>query len=83
MLEHNLRKILSPFMKNIHAAHADLTPREIQIMNLIKTGKNNREIAAMLNTSFKTVEKHRIHIRKKLNLVNSRINLRSYLLSMS
>lgn len=83
ILEHNLREILSPFMKNLHAAHADLTPREIQIMDLIKQGKNNKEIAAMLNASLKTVETHRNHIRKKLNLVNARVNLRSYLLSVS
>lgn len=83
VLEHNLREILSPFMKNIHAAHADLTPREIQIIDLIKKGKNNREIAVMLNASLKTVETHRNHIRKKLNLVNARVNLRSYLLSVS
>jgi len=29
------------------------------------------------------VETHRNHIRKKLNLVHARINLRSYLLSLS
>ena len=83
MLEHNLREILSPFMKNLHAAHANLTSREIQIMDLIKQGKNNKEIAAMLNASLKTVETHRNHIRKKLNLVNAGVNLRSCLLSVS
>jgi len=83
ILEHNLREITSPFMKNLHAAHADLTPREIQIMDLIKQGKNNKEIAVLLNASLKTVETHRNHIRKKLNLVNARVNLRSYLLSVS
>lgn len=83
ILEHNLREIISPFMKNLHAAHADLTPREIQIMDLIKQGKNNKEIAGLLNASLKTVETHRNHIRKKLNLVNARVNLRSYLLSVS
>jgi PAS domain S-box-containing protein len=83
MLEHNLREILSPFMKNLHAAHANLTSREIQIMDLIKQGKSNKEIAAMLNASLKTVETHRNHIRKKLNLVNAGVNLRSCLLSVS
>jgi PAS domain S-box-containing protein len=83
ILEHHLREIVSPFMKNLHAAHADLTPREIQILDLIKKGKNNKEIAVLLAASLKTVETHRNHIRKKLNLVNARVNLRSYLLSMS
>ncbi|MFA7177257.1 MAG: LuxR C-terminal-related transcriptional regulator, partial [Smithellaceae bacterium] len=82
-LEYNLREILSPFLKNILAAHADLTPREIQIMDLIKQGKKTGEIAAALNASLKTVETHRNHIRKKLNLVNAGVNLRSYLLSVS
>jgi DNA-binding NarL/FixJ family response regulator len=45
-----------------------LTPRECQVLKLIADGKHNQEIADYLNMSIKTVEGHRQHIMKKLNL---------------
>jgi len=81
VLEHNLGDILSPFMRNFQSAHKNLTPREIQIVDLIKQGKDTKEIADMLNASISTITTHRNNIRKKLNLINSKINLRSHILS--
>ncbi len=81
ILENNLNEVLSPFMKNLQSSYNHLTPQEIQITNLIKKGKKTKEIAEMLNASTKTIETHRNNLRKKLNLRNSKINLRSYLLS--
>lgn len=45
-----------------------LTDRELEILRLIGAGKRNKEIAAELNLSPKTVDVHRCHIRKKLGL---------------
>ncbi|MBN1546089.1 MAG: PAS domain S-box protein [Syntrophaceae bacterium] len=81
VLEKNLEEILSPFMKNFRSLHRNLTPKEIQIVDLIKQGKDTKEIADMLNASISTITTHRNNIRKKLNLLNSKINLRSHLLS--
>jgi DNA-binding CsgD family transcriptional regulator len=81
VLEKNLEEVLSPFMKNIRSLHKNLTPKEIQIVDLIKQGKDTKEIADMLNASISTITTHRNNIRKKLNLLNSKINLRSHLLS--
>lgn len=81
-LERNLHDILSPFMKNFEAAHKNLTPQEIQIIDLLKQGKKTKEIAAMLDASVKTIETHRNHIRKKLNLIKAKVNLRSHILSL-
>jgi DNA-binding NarL/FixJ family response regulator len=45
-----------------------LTDRELEILRLIGSGKRNKEIAAELNLSPKTVDVHRCHIRQKLGL---------------
>jgi len=45
-----------------------LTVRERQVLKLIAEGKKNREIAAYLSISLKTVEKHRTSLMKRLDL---------------
>jgi DNA-binding CsgD family transcriptional regulator len=61
----------------------DFTPSEIQIANLLRQGKPNKEIGELLNTSQRTVAFHRENIRKKLGLKNKKINLKSYLISLT
>jgi len=48
-----------------------LSARETEILNLIAGGKSNREIAAVLFISVRTVEAHRATILSKLNLRNT------------
>ncbi len=43
-----------------------LTPRQREIVQLLAEGKNSREIAALLGTTFKTVETHRANIMRRL-----------------
>lgn len=43
-----------------------LSNREIQILQLIAEGSANKQVAAELNISIKTVEKHRQNLMKKL-----------------
>jgi DNA-binding NarL/FixJ family response regulator len=45
-----------------------LTAREREILQLVAEGRSNKEIGALLNVSFYTVETHRSHILQKLNL---------------
>jgi DNA-binding NarL/FixJ family response regulator len=51
--------------------HEDLTPRERQILQLIWSGLMNREIAARLKISVKTVESHRATMMKKVRVSNT------------
>ena len=43
-----------------------LTSREREIMDLLITGKTNKDIARILNISVKTVDFHRVHILSKM-----------------
>jgi two-component system response regulator NreC len=45
-----------------------LTAREREILQLIAEGKTNKEVAGLLNLSLYTVETHRTHILRKLDL---------------
>jgi DNA-binding NarL/FixJ family response regulator len=48
-----------------------LTARERQILKMIALAETTKSIAAQLNLSVKTVEKHRANLMKKLDLKNS------------
>lgn len=48
--------------------HARPTPREIEIIRLLAEGKKNKEIAAELGITLRTVETHRAHIMMKMGL---------------
>ena len=82
IVEANLDAIISPFERTLSSKFIKLTPSEIQVANLIKLGKTSKEIAALSNLSFKTIEFHRDNIRTKLGLKNKKVNLRTHLLSL-
>ena len=47
---------------------SQLTSREMEVLQLVAEGKANKEIAAELAISMKTVEKHREHLMEKLDI---------------
>jgi DNA-binding NarL/FixJ family response regulator len=52
----------------IHNPKTQLTMREMEILQMIAEGKANKEIASELGISIKTVEKHREHLMRKLDI---------------
>ncbi len=48
--------------------NARLTSREVEVLQLIAEGKANKETAAELGISMKTIEKHREHLMQKLDI---------------
>jgi DNA-binding CsgD family transcriptional regulator len=79
ILKNQLEDIASEYASKINRIHHKLTPREIELCNFIKSRLSSKEIADLLCISLKTVNKHRRNIRRKLELINSSINLASYL----
>ena len=47
---------------------AQLTSRELEVLQLIAEGKANKETASELGIGIKTVEKHREHLMEKLDI---------------
>ena len=45
-----------------------LSPREVEVLQLIAEGKPNKQVAAELGVSFKTADKHRQHLMGKLDI---------------
>jgi two-component system, NarL family, response regulator NreC len=54
-----------------------LTRRELDVLRLLARGNTNRQIAALLDLSMRTVENHRANLMGKLGLV-SRVELVNY-----
>lgn len=50
------------------ASEQDLTPRERQVLLLMAQGLNNKAMAQQLQLSVRTVETHRLSIRRKLDI---------------
>lgn len=82
ILESNLNDIISPFSHKLSFRFLDFTPTEIQVANLLRQGKTNKEIGELFHCTPRTIAFHRDNIRKKLGLKNKKANLKSYLLSL-
>lgn len=83
ILESKLKEIISPFSKKLSSSYLNFTPKEIQIADLIRDGKRDKDIVEILNISIDTIKSHRKNIRKKLGIYNQKINLRTNLLSLT
>jgi DNA-binding CsgD family transcriptional regulator len=79
ILRTNLEEITSPFVNKVLNQYNSLSPTEISICNMIRNGLRTKEIAQLRRVSSATINRHREHIRRKLKITNSEINLTTYL----
>ena len=52
--------------RQVDERYARLTPREQEVMRLVTQGKSNKEVAAALGVSHRTVEIHRARVMEKM-----------------
>ncbi|MCK5915136.1 MAG: response regulator [Deltaproteobacteria bacterium] len=83
LIETSIQNITSTFSKELSSDLLNLTPREIQVANLVRQGRTSKDIMKLLSLTLGTVEFYRLNLRKKLGIHKKKINLRSYLLSFS
>jgi DNA-binding CsgD family transcriptional regulator len=81
LLGKNLEEISSPFISRLSNSFQTMTPTEISICNMIRTGMRTKEIAEMRGISESTVNRHREKIRRKLKITNHEVNLATFLQS--
>ncbi len=79
LLRQHLNEIVSPFTRSLGTVFKELTPTEILVCNMIRSGLATKEIARLRNQSPATVSRHRENIRRKLGLTRRGGNLVSFL----
>jgi len=82
LIDENLKKVASPFIKKLYSQYTLLTARELQVAEYIRSGKTSKEIAEAMTISSRTVDIVRYSIRKKLGINNEKANLQAVLLSI-
>lgn len=82
MTEQAMAEITDPFAAHLSGDLASLTPAEIRICHLIRSGNSSKEIGQILHVSEATVNKHRERVRRKLGIANNPVNLATHLGSL-
>jgi PAS domain S-box-containing protein len=80
-IDENLNEIISPFLNNIRSFN--FTPRQLDVVTLIREGRTTKDIASILKMSKQAVDIQRFLIRKKLGLNKAKTNLQTYLKSLA
>jgi DNA-binding CsgD family transcriptional regulator len=68
IFETQFKAIHRGFMEYIASHYFELTVTELKVCALLKINLSSKEISTLLNLSTRTVEDHRLNIRKKLGL---------------
>ncbi|MCF8222222.1 MAG: hypothetical protein K9J25_03670 [Bacteroidales bacterium] len=81
VFEVHLEQVHQDFLKRLNEKHPDLNYREQKLCAYIRMGMSSKEIAALINISFRAVENNRYRLRQKLDLAQGE-NLSHYINSL-
>ncbi|WP_281228821.1 helix-turn-helix and ligand-binding sensor domain-containing protein [Flavobacterium aquiphilum] len=81
VFETNLNQINNEFITALSKKYPQLTSKDIKLCVYLKMNLSSKEIAPMMNISFRGVELHRYRLRKKLGLAQDE-TLSKFLLSI-
>ncbi len=81
IIKNNLKDVISPFMTQTKSAGIYLTPQELQVASLIRSGHPSKDIAEILDIAPNSVNFHRKNLRRKFKIRNRQVNLQTYLLA--
>jgi DNA-binding CsgD family transcriptional regulator len=74
----NFDMIYENYLKRLKEQFSSLSKNDLKLCAYLKMGLNSKDIAPLLNMSFRSVEMYRYRLRKKLNLIRD-INLTDFL----
>jgi PAS domain S-box-containing protein len=83
LLRSTIEDLSSPMSRTLTSPQFRLTPRELEVCNMIQRGLTSKDIARILNTSFETVRTQRRNIRSKLGITDTGQNLETFLRSLA
>jgi PAS domain S-box-containing protein len=83
ILTTHLKDLTAQLSKTMTAKYLDFTPMEIRVADFIRDGKSSKQIAVLLGISPSSVQWHRKNIREKLGLTHKKINLNTFLASLT
>jgi AraC family chitin signaling transcriptional activator len=81
IFENNLSQIHNGFITSVSSKYPQLTSKDIKLCIYLKMNLSSKEIAPLMNISFRGVELHRYRLRKKLGLTSDD-NLYKFMLSI-
>jgi PAS domain S-box-containing protein len=79
IIKSNLEELISPLLRISQPGDSTLTPTELKVADFIRHGKTSKEISELLGVSINAISVHRYNIRRRLGILNKKLNLRSYL----
>lgn len=79
--ESNLSQIHNEFIRALSRKYPQLTSKDIRLCIYLKMNLSSKEIAPLMNISFRGVELHRYRLRKKLG-IQADINISKYMLGI-
>jgi AraC family transcriptional regulator, chitin signaling transcriptional activator len=79
--EKNLIKSHEEFVEKLSKKYPSLTPKDIKLSIYLKMNLSSKEIAPLMNISFRGVELHRYRLRKKLEIPQE-VSLSRFMISI-